>query len=140
MSERPAAVPICQTGFALPRLYRHDEDLPILVDLVRDSFSDHYGHIEQSFDKRYCDLYPPLVSMAALTSTPITCDARNRRINGHHVAGSTLPLTEFHRRPGVGYIDMVGVRRAFRRRGLASAMLRRSFAELLGSRDQGQSA
>ena len=38
------------SGF-VARLYRHDEDLPILVDLVRDAFSDHYGHIEQSFER-----------------------------------------------------------------------------------------
>ena len=50
------------------------------------------------------------------------------------VAGSVLPLTEYQRRPGLGYIDTVGVRRAYRRRGLASALLRRCFADYLGSR------
>lgn len=117
----PAALP---AGFGA-RPYRHDEDLPLLVDLVRDSFSDHYGHIEQSFerdlalfrhwfeDSPYFD--PDLVMLAADEATGA-------------IVGSLLPLTEYHRRPGVGYIDMVGVRKAWRRRGLASAMLRRSFA------------
>ena len=36
-------------------------------------------------------------------------------------------MKEDDRRPGVGYVDMVGVRREYRRRGLAQAMLRRSF-------------
>ena len=124
MSERPAPVELPSRFVA--RLYRHDEDLPILVDLVRDAFSDHYGHIEQSFE-RDLDLFrhwfdgspyfdPNRVMLAMDEATGI-------------VAGSLLPLTEYHRRPGVGYIDMVGVRRAYRRRGLASAMLKRSFID-----------
>ncbi|MCY3864759.1 MAG: N-acetyltransferase [Chloroflexi bacterium] len=119
MTERPAAVAL-PDGF-VTRPYRHEADLPVLVDLVRDSFSDHYGHIEQSFEK---DLEmirhwlngsptfdPDRVLLAVDEATGI-------------VAGSVLPLTEYNRRPGFGYIDTVGVRRAYRRRGLASAMLR----------------
>lgn len=124
MTERPAAVAL-PDGF-VARPYRHEADLPILVDLVRDSFSDHYGHIEQSFEKDL-EMFrhwlngspvfdPDRVMLAMDEATGI-------------VAGSVVPLTEYQRRPGVGYIDMVGVRRAYRRRGLASAMLRRSFVE-----------
>jgi GNAT superfamily N-acetyltransferase len=124
MTERPATIEL-PPGF-VTRPYRHEEDLPILVDIVRDAFSDHYGYIEQSFDKdlklfRHWlngDPYfaPDLVMLAVDEATGA-------------VAGSLLPLTEYHRQPGVGYIDMVGVRRAHRRRGLASALLRRSFAD-----------
>ena len=124
MTERPAAVAL-PNGFAA-RPYRHEEDLPILVDLVRDSFSDHYGHIEQSFENDL-ELFrhwlggspnfdPDRVLLAMDEATGI-------------VAGSVVPLTEYQRRPGAGYIDMVGVRRAYRRRGLASALLIRSFVD-----------
>ena len=124
MAARPAAIDL-PAGF-VTRPYRQEKDLPLLVAVVRDAFSDHYGHIEQSFDKDlqmfrhwfdgnpYFD--PDRMLLAVDEATGI-------------VAGSLLPLTEYHRRPGVGYIDMVGVRRAYRRRGLASALLRRSFAE-----------
>ena len=124
MIERPAAVAL-PNGFVM-RPYCHEADLPILVDLVRDSFSDHYGHIEQSFE-RDLEMFrhwldgspvfdPDRVLLAMDEATGI-------------VAGSVVPLREYQRRPGVGYIDMVGVRRAYRRRGLASAMLIQSFAE-----------
>ena len=124
MIERPAAVAL-PDGFA-SRPYRGEEDLPVLVDLVRDSFSDHYGHIEQSFE-RDLEIFrhwfegsptfdPDRVLLAVDEATGI-------------VAGSALPLTEYHRRPGVGYIDMVGVRRAYRRRGLSAAMLRQCFLD-----------
>ena len=124
MTERPAAVDL-PAGFVL-RPYRKAEDLPVLVDVARDAFSDHYGHIEQSFEKDleqfrhwfhgspYFDPDRVLLAVDEATGT---------------VAGCVLPLTEYHRRPGVGYVDTVGVRRAYRRRGLASALLRRSFAD-----------
>lgn len=124
MSERPAAVAL-PDGF-VARPYRHEEDLPLLVDLVRDSFSDHYGHIEQSFEK---DLE---MFRHWLSGSPHFDPDRLLLVMDEAtgiVAGSTLPLTEYQRRPGVGYIDMVGVRRAYRRRGLATAMLRWCFAD-----------
>lgn len=124
MAERPQPVEL-PPGFIL-RPYRHDEDLPLLVDVARDSFSDHYGHIEQSLERdleifRHWfnddpDFDPDLVMLAV------------DRASGA-VAGSVMPMTEYHRRPGVGYIDMVGVRKAYRRRGLASSMLTRSFID-----------
>ena len=124
MTERPAATDL-PAGFGT-RPYRPEEDLPVLVDVVRDSFSDHYGHIEQSFDKdlemfRHWFHGSPNVDPDRLM---LAVDEATGT-----VAGSLLPLTEYQRRPGVGYIDIVGVRRSYRRRGLASAMLRRSFAD-----------
>lgn len=124
MTESPAPKDL-PPGF-VSRPYRHDEDLPILVDLVRDAFSDHFGHIEQSFDRdleRFrhwlegsCYFETDNVMLAEREATGI-------------VAGSVLPMTEHFRRPGLGYIDTVGVRKAYRRRGLASAMLRKCFAD-----------
>ena len=124
MTEPPAPVDL-PAGFVM-RPYRQEEDLPILVDVARDSFSDHFGHIEQSFDKDLEEFrhwfhdspyFDPERVMLAMDEASGT------------VAGSLLPLTEYHRRPGVGYIDLLGVRRAYRRRGLASALLKRSFAD-----------
>ena len=124
MTKRPVP-PNLPAGFS-PRPYRHEQDLPAWLELVRDSFSDHYGHIEQPFEKDlekfrhwlnndpYID--PDLLMLAADEATG-------------ELAACVLPMTEDQRNPGVGYIDTLGVRRAYRRRGLASAMLQRSFAE-----------
>ena len=49
MRERPRPIDL-PAGFVI-RPYRHDDDLPLLVDLVRDAFSDHFGHIVQSFER-----------------------------------------------------------------------------------------
>ncbi len=124
MKERPAPIDLPR-GF-VPRPYHHDKDLPLFVDLVRDAFSDHFGHIEQSFE-RDLERFRHWLEGSAYFETDRVMLAMDEASGV--VAGSVLPMTEHFRRPGVGYIDTVGVRKAYRRRGLASAMLRRSFVD-----------
>ena len=124
MTERPASAPMPQ-GIAL-RQYKHPRDLPVLVDVVRDSFSDHFGFIEQTFETDLEEFRhwfandenfdPELVLLAADETTG-------------QVVGSLLGLTNDHRYPGIGYIDIVGVRASHRRRGLAGALLTHSFGQ-----------
>ena len=123
MIERPAP-PAFPAGIVV-RPYDHGRDLPLLVNAVRDSFSDHFGYIKEPFEKdlemfrhwldndKYFD--PELVIFPVAEATG-------------EVAGCLLGLTQDHRNPAAGYIDTVGVRQAYRRRGLASAMLQHSFA------------
>ena len=123
MTERPVA-PDLPAGFSA-RPYTHEDDLPLLVEITRDSFSDHFGYIEEPFEKELAffrhwlnnDPYfdPELVMLAIDEESGV-------------VAGCLMGLTQDAREPDVGYIDIVGVRRDYRRRGLASALLRRSFA------------
>lgn len=124
MTESPASIEL-PAGF-VTRPYRREEDLPVLVDVARDAFSDHFGHIEQSFDKDL-ELFRHWFESSPYFDPDRVLLAVDEATGA--VAGCVLPLTEYQRRPGVGYVDTVGVRRAYRRRGLASAMLRRSFAD-----------
>ena len=123
MIERPAP-PAFPEGI-VARSYDHGHDLPLLVDVVRDSFSDHYGFIEEPYEKDF-ELFrhwldnnpyfdPELVIFPVAEATG-------------EVVGCLLGLTQDHRDPAAGYIDSVGVRQPYRRRGLASAMLQHSFA------------
>ena len=124
MSGRPSLAPL-PAGIGL-RAYDHEVDLPILVDVVRDSFTDHYGYLEEPFEKELADFrhwldndpyFDPELVLLAIDEA---CG---------DVVGCLLGLTQEAREPDVGYIDIVGVRRAYRRRGLASALLTRSFAQ-----------
>lgn len=124
MTKRPAPINL-PAGFVI-RPYHHDDDLPLLVDLVRDAFSDHYGHIEQSFE-RDLERFRHWLEGSSYFETDRVMLAMDEATGA--VAGSVMPMTEHFRRPGVGYIDTVGVRKAYRRRGLASAMLRRSLVD-----------
>ena len=124
MSAKPKAVEL-PAGFIV-KPYRHDADLPTLVQVVRDSFEDHFGHVDRPFEhdleefRHWIDnlrtFDPELVLMAYAAATG-------------EIAGCLLGLTEEPHHADIGYIDVVGVRRAYRKRGLASALLRRSFAQ-----------
>ncbi|MCY4247897.1 MAG: GNAT family N-acetyltransferase [Chloroflexi bacterium] len=124
MAERPQPAPL-PAGIALRR-YQHERDLRKLVDVVRDAFSDHYGYVEQSFEKDLAEFRHWLdkdrhfaAELALLAYDEATDEA----------VGCLLGLTQDHRHPGIGYIDVVGVRRGYRRRGLAQALLTHSFAQ-----------
>lgn len=123
MSERPV-VPNLPTGFSY-RPYRHEDDLPTLVETVIASFSDHFGYIEQPFEKELAEFrhwlnnsphFDPSLGLLVVHEP------------SEVIAGCLIGLTESPKHPGIGFIDAVGVRREFRRRGLAGAMLHRSFA------------
>ena len=124
MTARPEPSPF-PAGFRM-RPYDRDHDLPVLVDVLSDSFSDHFGYIEEPFEKEL-ELFrhwvhsnphfdPDLLILPADETTG-------------EVAGCLIGLTQDRVKADAGYIDAVGVRRAYRRRGLATAMLRRSFAQ-----------
>lgn len=51
-------------------------------------------------------------------------------MDGDTVAGISLCMPEFGGNEQLGYVQVLGVRRACRRRGLAEALLRQSFVEM----------
>ncbi len=123
LSQRPNPPPY-PPGIS-PRPYDHANDLPLLVEVVRDAFSDHFGYVEEPFERdlevfrHWLDndpfFDPRLVILPVDQATGVA-------------AGCLLGLSQDFRDPAAGYVDTVGVRKAFRRRGLATAMLQHSFA------------
>lgn len=124
MSAKPSAPPFPEGITSRP--YQHEADLPLLVDVVRDAFSDHFGYVDEPFEKdleliRHWLNNDPHFD-PDLVIFPVAEDTGE-------VVGCLLGLTQDHRNPAAGYIDTVGVRQRYRRRGLASAMLKRSLAQ-----------
>lgn len=121
--ESPPPAPNLPDGIRL-RNYKPDKDLAILVDTFRDSFSDHFGYVEQPFEKDMEEfrhwfstdkLIDPTLIFLAIDEATDT------------VVGYIVGLKAEHGDPTVGYIELVGVRRAYRRRGLAQAMMYHAF-------------
>lgn len=123
MTERPSPPPF-PAGIEL-RPYCHERDLPLLVDVVRDAFSDHFGYIEEPFEKdlslfqHWLDNDPHFDPDLVLFPVDVSTG---------EVVGSLIGMTQDYRDSAAGFVDTVGVRRAYRRRGLATAMLQYSFA------------
>lgn len=98
-----------------------DADARAIHRAVEDTFSDHYGFVPQPFDEwlhfrtRFFEAEPDLWFLA---------------MDGAEIAGVALCSSRRPAEPDVGWVSSLGVRRAWRRRGLALALLRHAFREL----------
>jgi mycothiol synthase len=117
-------------GFTV-RTYNDDEDLHALVHAFRDSFSDHFGHVEQPLEK-HLEEFRHWFATDEIDPTLIFLAIDEK---SDEVAGYVLGMKGGNGDSSAGYIDLVGVRRAYRRRGLAQTLLQHSFNEFW-NRDQ----
>jgi ribosomal protein S18 acetylase RimI-like enzyme len=91
-----------------------------------DAFSDHYGYVPQPFEEwwhfrtRFFTAEPELWVLA---------------MAGDEIAGMALCSSQRAGQPDLGWISTLGVRRAYRRKGLALAILHHAF-RLLAGRDK----
>ncbi|MCL4248884.1 MAG: GNAT family N-acetyltransferase [Anaerolineae bacterium] len=117
----PAALPL-PDGFSLREIERDDDWRPIL-DCIRDAWRDHFGYIEGPFDehferwqRRWQERFKPGLWLAAM--------------DGAAVAGVCLCMDNFNDDTGYGWVSTLAVRRTYRRRGLAMALLSHAFVAL----------
>lgn len=95
-----------------------------VVQAVRESFQDHFGYVESPFEDEFArwehfmqndeDFEPSLWFVA---------------MDGDEVAGISLCYRKVADDPEMGWVGTLGVRRAWRRRGLGLALLQHSFQE-----------
>lgn len=124
MKTKPT-LPNLPDGFKI-RTYNDDEDLHGFVHAFRDSFSDHFGHVEQPFEK-HLEEFKHWFSIDNLLDPELIFLAIDE--NTDEIAGYVMGMSEGNGDPSAGYIDLVGVCRAYRRRGLAKTLLSHTFNE-----------
>jgi mycothiol synthase len=122
--ETPPPAPEWPDGITL-RIFNPETDLEAVYRALDESFSDHYGHVDTPFEegvkrfKHFMTGYegfdPTLWFMA---------------MEGDEVAGVCLCRSHAYDDPEVGFINTLGVRRLWRKRGIGLALLRHSFGEL----------
>jgi mycothiol synthase len=117
--EAPAE-PVIPDGIDI-RPYRHPEDEQRVYEATQEAFADHWGFHPTSietwreFNVKANNFKPDLWLLAW---------------DGEEVAGAALNYAERSGDPGHGWVGTLGVRRAWRRRRLGEALLRRSFKAL----------
>jgi mycothiol synthase len=95
-----------------------DRDARAIHEVEADAFSDHYGYVPQPFEQwfhfrtRFFKAEPELWILA---------------MDGDQIAGMALCSSQRPGQPDLGWISTLGVRRAWRRRGLALAILHYAF-------------
>jgi mycothiol synthase len=122
--DAPPPAPQWADGITL-RTYNSETDLESVYRAVDESFSDHFGHITTPFEEGlerfkhfsmgYEGFDPTLWFLA---------------MDGNEVAGISLCRKNSYDNPDVGWVNTLGVRRAWRKRGIGLALLRHSFGEL----------
>ncbi|MDZ4769541.1 MAG: GNAT family N-acetyltransferase [Chloroflexota bacterium] len=107
------------------RIAEDGDDRRAVLEAIMDGWRDHRGYIERDFEERYQnfthqwkDIYVPGAWILAL--------------DGERIVGASLCLPSSGGDATIGYVSMLSVRRAYRRRGIALALLRASFVALYG--------
>jgi mycothiol synthase len=123
--EEPAPQPVWSEGITL-RTYNPQTDAEAVYRAFVESFHDHFGFVEEPFEqgfKRFRhfqleseDFDPTLLFLA---------------IDGlsGEIAGFNISQAHVYDDSEVGWVSILGVRRAWRKRGLGFALLRHSFNE-----------
>jgi mycothiol synthase len=120
----PPPAPQWADGITL-RTFNPETDMEAVYRAVDESFSDHFGHIATPFEeglKRFKHFsmgyegFDPMLWFLAM--------------DGNEVAGISLCRKNSYDNPDVGWVNTLGVRRAWRKRGIGLALLRHSFGEL----------
>lgn len=111
-------------GTVTVRTMHAGEEEPRILKAIREIFKDHWGYIETSFEddlERWLhfinskgDFDPSLWFLA---------------MDGDEIVGVSLCFPNHRDDPDSGWVDTLGVRRPWRRRGVALALLHHSFHE-----------
>jgi mycothiol synthase len=114
MGEDAPVGPVWPDGISV-RAYDPAADAPATFAASEEAFSDHWGHVPNTFEewskRTRGDTFDPSLWFLA--------------IDGDEIAGTSLCATYLD----MGWIGTLGVRRAWRGRGLGEALLRHSFGE-----------
>lgn len=123
LSEPPDAPQLPENIIIRPM--RNLEELPAVVLAVEDAFQDHFGYIEQSFEKQ-------LAHWQHVTETDSNFDQTLwfMAMDGDQVAGLSLCWPNHGPNIEMGWVGTLGVLRPWRRQGLGLALLKHSFGEL----------
>ena len=105
-----------------------DDDLEPLAAAVEEAFRDQWGHIERSPDAMLHE-WRTSIAMSGDRFDPSLWFLAVDRSTGE-IAGFALCEPDIAGDATLGYVDTLGVRRRWRKRGLGLALLHHAFAEL----------
>jgi mycothiol synthase len=108
------------------RPYRHDADLETMVRNDLEAFRDHWGFIENPFEEEL-EHFRHFIETMEGGFDPSLCTVA---FDGDEMVGHCLVVPQQEGDPTLAYLDTMAVRRPWRRRGIARAMLLMTFEAL----------
>jgi len=120
MAELPPE-PVPPEGIVIRPFIRGKEERAMIL-AERESFRDHWGFVEHPLEETY------ETWMHLLDNNPdIDPKLWFAAVDGEEIAGLLVCFPKTPEDPEMAYVDTLGVRRAWRRRGLGLAMLQHAF-------------
>ena len=107
------------------RTFDPERDLEAVVRAVDDAFHDHWGHVEGPVEQRL-----PLWKQWIADDVEFDPKLWFLAVEGDEIVGISLCRRTDSEDPDLGWVNTLGVRRPWRRRGIALALLYHSFREL----------
>ena len=121
--DEPPPEPVVPEGLIIRPFVRGQEECAVLL-AVREAFKDQWGYVERPFEEEYKEFmhhidndpdYDPSLWFVAT--------------EGKEIAGMSLCHPKVVEDPDMGWVHVLGVRRPWRRQGLALALLHHTFGE-----------
>lgn len=120
----PPAEPQWAEGITL-RACDPETDLEAVYRAVDESFRDHFGHVDVPFEEGFTRFKHFMTGYEGFDPTLWFL-----AMDGDEIAGISLCRERAYDNPEVGWVNTLGVRRPWRKRGIGLALLRHSFCEL----------
>jgi len=105
------------------RTYDPETETEAVYRAFVDSFKDHFGFIEPPFEKGFADFKHNLINEPGYDPKLWFV-----AVEGHEIVGVCICRNEDPEDPESGWVNELGVRRSWRKRGLGYALLKHAFA------------
>jgi len=106
------------------RTYNHETDAEAVYRADTESFRDHFGFVEQPFEDGFRNFIHVMTKYEGFDPTLWFL-----AMDGDEIAGICLCRPYAYDDPDLGFVNILAVRRPWRKRGLGLALLRHAFNE-----------
>jgi mycothiol synthase len=124
LEEKPPE-PEWPTGIQLS-IYKDNPDFKIVYGAIDEAFEDHWGHVESEDEEERLERFRHSIENDETFDPELFFLA----MDGAEIAGAAMCSPRFGGDPETGIVETLGVRRPWRRRGIALALLHHAFGEL----------
>lgn len=121
--DAPPPAPVWSDGITL-RTYNPETDAEAVYRADVESFRDHFGFVEEPFEEGFARFRHFMIEYEGFDPTLWFL-----AMDGDEIAGISLCRPNSYDDPDLGFVNVLGVRRAWRKRGIGLALLHHSFGE-----------
>ena len=120
--DKAPPAPLWADGITL-KIADPEKDIHAVYEADEESFRDHFGYVEQPFEEGFARFKHFMMGEGSDPNLWFLA------MDGDEIAGICLCRPKSYDDPDVGFVNILGVKRAWRKRGIGLALLQHSFGE-----------